>query len=172
MVVNIHERAYEAPLSEVAALVATLSSKDDRFWPYECWPRMRFDRGLVPGASGGHGPVRYRVERVDPAVEIVFCFTGPAGFNGGHAFTITSASDALTTLRHEIRLHPRGWARLTWPLFFRPMHDALIEEAFDKVGSELGPPLENPHRRSTWVRLLRRAAMRTRRPQRPARIGG
>lgn len=171
MVVNIHERAYEAPVSEVAALVATLSSKDDRFWPYECWPRMRFDRGLVPGASGGHGPVRYRVERVDLASKIVFRFTGPAGLDGGHAFTITSASDALTTLRHEIRLHPRGSARLTWPLFFRPMHDALIEETFDKVGRELGSPPENPHRRSAWVRLLRRVAMRTRRPQRPARIG-
>ena len=52
VVVNIHERAYEAPVSEVAALLATLASKDDRLWPYECWPRMRFDRGLVPGASG------------------------------------------------------------------------------------------------------------------------
>src|SRR5690625_483443 len=104
MVVNIHERTYDAPVSDVAAVVATLASNDDRFWPYECWPRMTFDRGLVPGASGGHGPVRYRVERVDPAGEVVFGFTGPAGFDGGHAFTITSASDAVTTLRHEIRL--------------------------------------------------------------------
>lgn len=160
MVVNIHERSYEVPASEVAALVATLASRDDRLWPFECWPRIRFDRGLVPGSSGGHGPVRYRVESVDPARELVFRFTGPSGFEGGHAFTITSVSDAATRLRHEIRLRPHGLARLTWPLFFRPMHDALLEEAFDKAAHELGLPLERPYRRSFWVRLLHRITIR------------
>lgn len=172
MVVNIHERSYEAPVSEVAALVATLASKDDRLWPYECWPRMRFDRGLVPGASGGHGPVRYRVESVDPASEVVFRFTGPSGFDGGHALTVTSVSDAVTKLRHEIRLRPHGLARLTWPLFFRPMHDALLEEAFDKAARELGLPLESPHRRSVWVRLLRRVTIGPGQPRVSIRVGG
>lgn len=172
MVVNVHERAYEASVSEVAALVATLASRDDRLWPYECWPRMKFDRGLVPGASGGHGPVRYRVESVDPASEVVFRFTGPSGFDGGHSFTIRSASESATTLRHELCLRPRGLARLTWSLFFRPMHDALLEEAFDKAARELGSPPESPHRRSIWVRLLRRVTIRARRPQVSTRIGG
>lgn len=172
MVINTHERSYEAPVSEVAALVATLASKDDRLWPSESWPRMKFDRGLVPGAIGGHGPVRYRVESVDPASEVVFRFTGPSGFDGGHALTVTDVSDAVTRLRHEIRLRPRGLARLTWPLFFRPMHDALLEEAFDKAARELGSPTESPHRRSLWVRLLRRVTIRARRRQASTRIGG
>ena len=171
MVVNIHERVYEAPMPEVAALVATLASKDDRFWPYECWPRMKFDRGLVPGASGGHGPVRYQVESVDPASEVIFRFTGPSGFDGGHALTVTSVSDSVTRLRHEIRLCPRGLARLTWPLFFRPMHDALLEEAFDKAARELGSPPESPHRRSIWVQLLRWVTIRARRSQASTRVG-
>lgn len=158
MVLNIHERTYGAAPSEVAALVATLASEDDRLWPRESWPPMRFDRGLVPGARGGHGPVRYRVERADPAQEVLFRFTGPSGFEGWHAFSITSSAAARTTLRHEMRLHPRGWARLTWPLFFRPLHDALLEEAFDKAARELGSPPAHPHRRSIRVRLLRRAA--------------
>lgn len=172
MVVNIHERTYAAPAAEVAAVVATLASTDDRFWPSECWPRMRFDRGLVPGARGGHGPVRYRVESVDPASEIVFRFTGPSGFDGGHALTLTSPSTTETVLRHEIRVHPRGWARLTWPLFFRPMHDALLEEAFDKTARELGSPPETPHRRSAWVRLLRLVTVVARRPHPASQIGG
>lgn len=160
MIVNIHERSYEAPVSKVAVLVATLASKDDRFWPHECWPRMRFDLGLVPGANGGHGPVRYRVESVDPAGEVVFRFTGPSGFDGGHALIITSVSGEVTTLRHEIHLRTSGMARLTWPLFFRPMHDALLEEAFDKVACELGSPPPRPYRRSLWVRLLHRVTIR------------
>lgn len=172
MAVNIHERAYNAPVPDVAAVVATLASTEDRFWPYECWPPMRFDRGLVAGARGGHGPVRYRVESVDPAKEVVFRFTGPSGFTGGHALTVTRASDTVTVLRHEIRVHVRGWARLTWPLFFRPMHDALLEEAFDKTARELCAPPETPHRRSLWVRLLRRLFMSARKLKTSTRIGG
>ncbi|WP_435299503.1 hypothetical protein [Timonella sp. A28] len=171
MIVNIHERAYAVPVSEVAALIATLASKDDRFWPYECWPRMHFDRGLVTGASGGHGPVRYRVEHVDPANKIVFQFTSPTGFDGGHALTITSTSESETTVRHEIRLHPHSLARLTWPLFFRPMHDALLEEAFDKLARNLGVPSQQPHQRSVWVRLLRWVTKTDRQPQTSNTIG-
>lgn len=171
MVVNIHERVYEAPVSEVAALVATLSSKDDRLWPRECWPRMKLDRGLVPGASGGHGPVRYRVERADPDREVVFRFTGPSGFDGRHAFSVKSASNQTTALRHETLLCPRGWARLSWPLFFRPMHDALLEEAFDKAARELGTPPRRPYRRSLWVRLLRRVTIKVRRLRASTKVG-
>lgn len=172
MIINLHQRSYDAPLSEVAAMVATLAGTDDRLWPYECWPPMQFDRGLVSGANGGHGPVRYRVERVDPTSEVAFRFTGPSGFEGGHTFTVVAASDSVTALRHEIRVRPRGWARLTWPLFFRPMHDALLEETLDKAARELGAPPRNPHRRSLWVRLLRRVTSRARRPQASTAVGG
>ena len=158
VIVNIHERTFGMPVSEVAELLGTLASQDDRVWPHESWPRMRFDQGLVTGASGGHGPVRYRVERADPAAEVAFAFTGPSGFDGGHAFIVTALGASATAVRHEIRMRIRGWARLTWPLFFRPLHNALVEEALDKLGSELGEPPVLPHRRSAWVRALRAAA--------------
>lgn len=166
VVVNIHHLAYPATDIEVAAVLATLASTDDRVWPGEDWPRMRFEEGLVVGACVGHGPVRYVVEAVDPRREVAFRFTGPTGFVGRHSFSLHPAADA-TTLRHQLVLHPRGWARLSWPLFFRPLHDALIEEAFDKVGRELSSPPGAADRRSRWVRLLRwvvlpRASRRTR----------
>ena len=41
-------------------------------------------------------------------------------------------------LRHELSLSPSGAAKLTWPLFFRPMHDALIEESLDRAEREFG----------------------------------
>lgn len=155
MVINIHERIYEAPASEVAALVATLASENDRLWPYEHWPPIRFDQGLVLGTNGGHGPVRYWIKSIDPTSGVTFRFTGPSGFDGEHAFTVTRISDTSAKLQHKLFLRPHGWARLTWPLFFRPMHDALLEEAFDKAARELGSPPKSPYRRSLWVRLLR-----------------
>ena len=158
VIVNSHERTFGAPVSEVAELLGTLASQDDRVWPCESWPRMRLTPGLIPGATGGHGPVRYRVERSDPTSTVAFTFTAPRGFRGGHSFTVMRSSESLTTVKHEIRMHAQGWARLTWPLFFRPLHDALLEEALDNLGRQLGEPPRQPHRRSLWVRALRRAA--------------
>lgn len=160
MVMNIHERDYPVPSADLAALVSTLSSDNDRLWPRERWPRMRLDGGLVVGASGGHGPVRYRVERVDPRGEVVFRFTGPSGFHGWHAFTVVAVTPTTALLRHELRMRACGWALLTWPLFFRPLHDALIEEAFDKAAFELGTPPAAPYRRGLRARLSRAVATR------------
>lgn len=155
VIVSIHEREYPAPPSEVASLVASLSSKGDRLWPYERWPRMKLDSGLTLGGSGGHGPVRYRVESLDPTRKVVFRFTGPSGFDGWHAFEVIDLDGATTLLRHELRMRARGWARLTWPLFFHPLHDALLEEALDKAARELRTPPASPHRPRWWARLLR-----------------
>lgn len=48
----------------------------------------------------------------------------------------------------------RGWALLSWPLLYRPMHDALIDEAFDKAEGELDAPSRAPYRRRRRVRFL------------------
>lgn len=159
MTVNVHERTFHVPASDVAALVMTLASRDDRLWAHECWPRMKFDLGLAPGGVGGHGPVGYAVQSVDPTGEVIFRFTAPVGFDGWHAFRVIEDAPAVSTLRHELHVHPRGWVRLTWPLFFRPLHDALLEESLDKATLELGEPLLRPYQRGLWVRLLRAAAI-------------
>ncbi|MFT4199168.1 SRPBCC family protein [Gordonia sp. (in: high G+C Gram-positive bacteria)] len=158
-VTNIHEREYPVAAPDVAALVATLSSERDRLWPTESWPPMRFDRGLVEGAIGGHGPVRYRVERVDPAGVVVFRFTGPKGFDGWHGYSVHAHSPSATVLRHELRMRTSGWARASWPLFFRPLHDALIEESLDKAAREFGVD-DVRYRGPLWTRLLYRVARR------------
>ncbi|HLS03238.1 MAG TPA: hypothetical protein VK030_00605, partial [Actinomycetales bacterium] len=167
-VFNYHERRYVAPIEEVAALVATLASRTDRLWPHEHWPRMRLDNGLSVGSSAGHGPVSYCIERIEVQTsadaettnneaaairKLAFRFTKPNGFDGIHSFAVLPRG-RTTVLIHDLRMQPRGWARLTWPIFFRPLHDSLIEEAFDKATRELDLPLITPHRRSTWVRIL------------------
>ena len=159
MIWNHHERTIRAPRDTIARLLDTLAGPEDRLWPGRAWPPMRFREGLAVGASGGHGPVRYTVERIVPGSEIRFRFTGPAGFSGWHGFSVRDSGPGRCVLQHDLELRPSGWARLSWPLFFRPMHDALVEEALDLAeGTVTGAAV--PPQRTVWVRVLRWATIR------------
>ena len=152
---NVHERRFRASVGEVGALLDSLASSSDRLWPRDTWPAMRFDRPLAPGASGGHGPIRYTIEEYEPGRLIQFRFTKPEGFDGTHGFVVGAESRKSTVLRHELVMNTFGKARFTWPVVFRPLHDALIEDALDKAARALG---ERPALRhwTLQVRLLRR----------------
>jgi hypothetical protein len=97
---------------------------------------MRFDGPLAVGAKGGHGPIRYSIEAYEAGREIVFRFREPAGFNGTHRFSVRPVEDGCE-LRHLIDMRVTGSALFTWPLVFRPLHDALLEDALDKAHSRL-----------------------------------
>ncbi len=153
-VLDIHERELPASPQQVGALIDSLSSRDDALWPRHCWPRMAFDRPLGVGAAGGHGPVRYVVDAYAPGQSIRFRFTGPRGFDGHHCLEIVPLTARSSLLRHTIAMSARGSARLTWPLFFRPLHDALLEDALAVAQASLGQtPLVRPW--SLRVRVLR-----------------
>ena len=153
-VLNIHERAFPVPAEAVGALIDTLASRDDALWPDHSWPRMIFDRPLRVGATGGHGQIRYRVEEYAPGRFIKFRFTGPKGFDGFHAYEVAIGEGNTTLLRHTLDMTARGLAVLSWPLMFRPLHDALIEDSLAVAEASLGQP---PRVRawSLWVRFLR-----------------
>lgn len=156
MIRNVHQRYVQASAGTVGEVLDSLSAKQDRLWPRGQWPSMRLDGPLGVGASGGHGPVRYVVDGYERGRSVRFRFTGPSGFHGHHAFTISETADeANVLLRHELTMTVSGAARLMWPLFFRPLHDALIEESFDRVEAEVGNPPETPAQRSLRVRALR-----------------
>lgn len=159
MVRNVHQRRIRGSAAAVGALLDSLSTGHDRLWPRDEWPPMRLDGPLGVGASGGHGPVRYVVVAYQPGQLVRFRFTRPAGFHGHHAFVVSeSSNDANVILRHELTMSVTGFARLTWPLFFRPLHDALIEESLDRAETQTGHPPEVPAKRSLWTRMLRSAA--------------
>ena len=153
-VVNIHERKLETSPERVGALIDTLSSRKDALWPNNVWPKMAFDRPLEVGATGGHGPIRYFVEEYTPGKSIKFRFTGPRGFDGFHGFDVISDPEQPAMLRHTLMMKAGGSAIVSWPLIFRPLHDALIEDAFTKAQAELGITAEI-HPWSLWVRVLR-----------------
>lgn len=154
-VTNVHERTLAAPPEAVGKLIDSLASDHDGIWP-RGWPRMRLDRPLGAGARGGHGPIRYHVEAFIPGESIRFRFTAPRGFEGFHAFGVRPDPEG-TVLRHVVEMSARGRALFHWLLVIRPLHDALIEDAFSKAEESLGLPITA--RRWSWqVKLLRRFA--------------
>ncbi|MDA8178880.1 MAG: SRPBCC family protein [Desulfobacteria bacterium] len=143
VVVNIHERVIPADVDAMGRMIDTLGSAGDMVWPSERWPPMKLDRPLQVGAAGGHGPIRYRVESYEPRRMVRFRFLSPEGFVGTHGFDVEDAGEGAAKLRHVIEMQTVGMAVLKWSLIIRPLHDALLEDALDKVEGafrDIGPP--------------------------------
>lgn len=152
---NIHEREIRAEAWRVGALIDSLASKNDRLWPRQAWPRMKLDGPLGIGAKGGHGPIGYLVEEYALGRSIKFRFFAPRGFDGFHGYEVLSGSgQSSAVLRHTLRMNAHGWALLSWPFVFRPLHDALVEDSLTVAQASLGlHPAVQPW--SVWVRILR-----------------
>ena len=159
-ILNIHQRLLHASPERVGALIDKLASPNDEVWSHGDWPRMKFDRPLGVGATGGHGPIRYFVEAYEPGRSIRFRFTGPKCFDGWHGLEVLEATTAHCVLEHRIEMRTHGWAVLSWPLLYQPLHDALTEDALSLAEAAIGqPPRHVPW---SWrVGFLRGLAART-----------
>tara|TARA_R110002049_G_scaffold118559_2_gene272593 strand:+ start:1642 stop:2016 length:375 start_codon:yes stop_codon:yes gene_type:complete len=116
---------------------------------------MKFKDGIQVGEKGGHGPIRYTVEKYDPNEIIQFRFSKPIGFNGIHKFEIRELSDKQTELKHTIDMNTEGKATLKWLFVIRSLHNALLEDGFDKLENIFS----NEKRRSEWniwVKMIRK----------------
>lgn len=158
-VFDSHERVLRASPQAVGALLDRLGSADDELWPAQHWPRLELDRALELGARGGHGPFRYHVVEYEPGRLVRFRFTAPPGYVGHHEFFVEPAADqgpGAVRLRHVITLSFATLnARLTWPLVWRPLHDALIEELLDRAEATLAGREPAAREWSRYVKLLR-----------------
>lgn len=153
-VLNIHTRIIDQPKAAVSRLLETLASEKDMVWPTEYWPAMRFLEGLKLHAKGGHGPIRYTVEDYNSGEVIQFQFTNPHGFHGYHKLEISELSDTQTQLKHTINMHAMGSGIWNWIFAIRHLHDALIEDAFDKVENHFSAEKKRS-KWNLWVRILR-----------------
>ena len=138
-----------------APLIDLLSSNEDELWPRKMWPPMRFDRPLSIGADGGHGPIRYYVSAYQPGRLVRFNFTAPKGFNGSHAYALEKINDHSCRLTHKLEIDLDGWTLVTWPLIFKPLHDALIEDSLFLAERFSGVKTAQPVPWSPWVQRLR-----------------
>ncbi len=153
-VLNIHERELQTSAEQVGVLIDSLASAKDALWPSYSWPKIEFDRPLAVGAFGGHGPIRYFVEEYVPGQSIRFRFTRPKGYHGYHGIEIISISGSSVILRHTLQMTTHGLALLSWPIVFRPLHDALAEDAAARAQASLGLP-PRIVAWSPWVKFLR-----------------
>lgn len=152
-VVNVHQRLLHASPERVSELLASLGSPGDRLWPRSGWPPMRLDGPVAPGAAGGHGPIRYRVEAWEPGRLVRFRFHRMRGVDGWHALEILDATAQHCVLEHRMDAQLRGWMALKWALVIRPLHDACVEDALSQAQASLGDtPRVVP--RSPLVRLI------------------
>ena len=154
-VLNIHKRTVNQSRSEISRLLETLSTEDDKIWPTENWPKMRFKDGIQVGAKGGHGPIRYTVEQYIPSEIIQFRFSKPLGFNGIHTFEIKEVPDNKTEIKHTIDMKTHGKGTLLWAIVICPLHNALIEDAFDKIENHFSTTQKHT-KWNFWVRFIRK----------------
>jgi hypothetical protein len=153
-VINIHKRIVNQPKEKVSQLFKTLATTEDLVWPYENWPAMKFKNGLKIGSKGGHGRVRYTILDYIEGEYIKFQFSKPLGFIGIHELKVYGIDHNKTELVHKIDANISIKASFLWLFIIRWLHDALIEDAFDKVENHfLDEKKITSH--NLWVKLLR-----------------
>lgn len=153
-VINIHTRVLNQPISKIGKLLNTLATDRDMMLATHKWSPMKLDKGLQVGSKGGHGPIKYFVTEYQPERSITFQFD-LTGFNGYHRFDIVELEPNKTELTHIIDMTTTGSATLKWGLAIRWLHDAYIEDAFDKVENHFTKDKKNS-KWSLWVKILRK----------------
>lgn len=131
----------------------TLATEDDQMIATNKWPAMKLDKGLQVGSKGGHGPIKYFVSAYEEDHSITFQFD-LAGFDGYHKFELSEFNGDNTELIHTINMTTTGFATIRWILAIRWLHDAYIEDAFDKVENKFAK-IKKRTEWSWWVKTLR-----------------
>ena len=154
-VINIHTRIIHQSLEDIVNLIRTLATENDLVWPVDKWPRIKFKDGLSVGSRGGHGPIRYTVQRYVPERVIEFKFLKPRGFRGIHKFEIEAVDEDKTKLKHTIDMATSGMGTVSWTIAIRWLHDALMEDLLDRIENRF---IEHPKvsKWNLWVSVLRR----------------
>lgn len=139
-IINRHFRAYNTSTYELAKVLDTMGSANDRIWPYERWPAIVMSDGLNVGSHGGNAPVQFTIEEYVYGERLVMRFTAPPGFNGTQTITIGDYGYGRAYMQHRLEMDPGPQAMLTWPLLFGPLHNYEIEDMLDKVAQTVNDP--------------------------------
>jgi hypothetical protein len=118
---------------------------------------MVLNRGLTLNSCGGHSSIRYKVAEYLPGRRVEFEFEPMPHlqcFRGRHFFEVLPRGEQVI-MRHTIDVEIDFATWVYWKLFIERIHDAVIEDAFDKAERSAG--MSQPHRSrwSLYVRFLR-----------------
>jgi hypothetical protein len=153
-VINFHRREITQPKSKIAKLFKTLATENDMMLATDKWSPIKLDKGLAVGSKGGHGSIKYFVTDYQQDKSITFQFD-LTGFDGFHKFELKELETHKTELSHIIDMTTTGSATLKWAFAIRWLHDAYIEDAFDKVENHFSVDKKSS-KWSWWVRTLRK----------------
>jgi hypothetical protein len=162
---NRHDRIIPAEKDALGSVLDSLSGPEDALWPREAWPPMVLDSTLKVGAAGGHGPVRYRVSDYVPGRRAVFQFDRAGlmgGVDGRHYFEVVPRRGQVI-IRHDLEGDCDLGMWLKWTFFVKPLHNTVIEDAFDKVESRFSRTAVKCSHWGPYIRFLRWVMARTRR---------
>ncbi len=165
---NIHERRVLSDSETTFQVFESLATKKDRLWPKHAWPVIRLDAPKENLGRGGHGPIRYKVIEHKPGTRTTFVFENEKlsrGLVGVHYFELVDEGKGVFLARHVIDVDLQGLAIILWPIFIRPMHDALLEDALDNFERETTKKLINQNNYSFWVKFMRMVLIRKRKIQ-------
>jgi hypothetical protein len=128
-----------------------------RFTAETAAEKTRLAREIQSAATGrghrGHGTGPYTVSSYTPGQHIRFEFG--AGRQGFHEFTLQEVDDMTCLLRHVTKGKLSFKSAWRWYFLIRPLHNALIEDLFDKVESQVAKVVY-PQIWSARVQKLRR----------------
>ena len=154
MITNVHQRTLPVPVDEAGFLIDDLAGPNDRLWPYDRWPAIRFQRPLTVGAKGGHGPFRYKVGAYAPGRRVQFVFASPS-FEGFHEFELLQGDETHCVLRHTLMAHPSAPFSVLWSLLIGPLHDACLRDIMDRAEAATGgADRRRPHPAAVRARRL------------------
>lgn len=130
---NIHERILHCAAEKAKILIDSFANKDAPLWPTKQWPRDHFDSPLQLGTIGGHGGTKYFLKEYITGKYLHFEFTYPKNYMGNHTFTLTHLDPNTCLLQHSVTLKLKRLDTLWWYIVIEPVHNALIENAFDNA---------------------------------------
>ena len=137
MITNVHQRTLPVPAADAGFLIDELAGPNDRLWPYDRWPAIRFAHPLQVGAKGGHGPFRYKVGAHAPGRRVQFVFSNST-VEGFHEFELLEGDETHCVLRHTLMAHPSALFSVVWALLIGPLHDACLRDLLDRAEAATG----------------------------------
>lgn len=143
-----HQRTIDCAIETARGLFETFVDNDSIFWPTSSWPRDAFnDDQLKIGSIGGHGGTKYKIQHYQPGACLEFSFIYPKGYLGTHEFRLIFLNSSQFLLCHVTNIKTNIYHWMLWQIMIRWVHDALIQDAFDKAELHL---MGKIRLKSTW----------------------